>query len=309
MFWGSDIAQITDQWNIMSGIRDQLSIALQEAGIKANLWLPISEGWSCTCKKDDSYDILCSTCYGIGWRGGYRKYGWRYGVCDFERAFYITSDGVEESGSVVYDPNEITVVEKIKPYRLGLVDGVLTGVIQWFGLSTVDIYDLQYDLRGYIRDKDIGNSSIVVEVSINGDPYVGIDTIVGRDFIGVYTVDVRVILSRESDKVRTPLFEILRVRGRDIEKDYILVSRFRSPKDIGLDKYGELDFETTVKLWTLLDFPILSKSVIELLQSPYKGMRYELFDFIRSFWRDSVFRQIFNARNISREREIYRILF
>lgn len=315
VYWGDGrIVCINEQWKIRDYIRCNLETALLEAGIKTNLWLPLESGWVCSCKKDEGFDVNCLTCYGTGWIGGYRRYGYSYADCAYDFGYYFSSTVTEKELAAVYNVAEIEVVTKLKPYRLGLKDGVLTGVITW----KVPFYDtavLDYDLRSFIRDSSVGASSVTVEYSWDTITWFPITAIVGTPS-QTSALNVRVTLTRASAGVRSPLFEILRIRGKVLRDDWILMSRSRNVQDMTFEKNGVVDLEGRLILWTIQDFDLRPHGserqrgpMIELLQSPFIGGRYELFNINPSFWRDEEFRQVMEARVISRDREIYWKIF
>jgi hypothetical protein len=311
-YWGRNPNDVIDQWRELDRIRSQVEVGRDIIQIRADLWMLINDGVVCSCKKDEGFDRLCFTCYGSGWVGGYRKVINKYLTFGATGSVGIVDDGTVITLSSPSLSLEIEQVTDIIPYRYRLKDGETSGTITWTSIPFSNIWDFEYDLRAFLRDTDLGSASVTVEVDIDAGGYVDISTIVGNDYVGGHSIDVRVTLTRSITGMRSPLFEIMRGRGRAVKKDedYIILSKNRGPEDEAFERAGFVDRETgVVGLWTILDFEILPRSLVEMLDSPFSGNRYQLFNFRRSFFKDKTFRQIFDGRIISDSREIYTEVF
>ena len=319
MYWGRDINCAHEGYKTFDIIRANLETALEASGQKVKLWTVMDSGPECTCKKDEGFDADCPFCYGTSIVPGYQKYHGNYIVCDPFRGQRIDDGNIVQSIVPTYSAGLIEVSEKFKPNMLALKDGILTGAVTWhFALPPNTYIDVEYNNKDYIRDSDVGSSSLNIEVSFApvGPAFVPISTITGTSLNSVFNViRIRAKLTRASVDVRSPLFGILRIRGK-VDPDYILMSRSRNPADLNFEKNGIVDREGPVNLWTIQDFvikPVAAErkrgSLIEMVDSPFAGLRYELFNPVQSFFKDHTFRQVFEARVISRDREIFWDIF
>jgi len=311
VYWGRNPNKVIDQWCELDRVRKQVETGRDIIQIRANLWMVINDGVTCSCKKNEGFDKLCFTCYGTGFIGGFRKIINFYNTLSATGSVSYNQNGVVSSISNPLLVN-IEQVTDILPFRYRLVDGEGSGTIEWTGLDLSDIYDFQFDNRAFLRDTDLGTAEVSVDINVDASGYVPITTLVGNDFVGAHSADVRISLSRSDLSMRSPLFEILRIRGRKIKKDvdYIIISKSRGPEDEAFERTGKIDIESGISgLWTILEFEITPKALIEMIDSPFTGNRYQLFNFRRSFWKDKTFRQIFDGRMISRDREIFNEVF
>jgi len=320
MYWGRDINCVHEGNRTFEIIRSNLETALQASGMKCKLWTVLDSGPECTCKKDDSFDVNCASCYGTGIVPGYKQYQNNYFVCDPFRGQRLDETGIIQTVTPVYSSGLLEVSQKWKPNMIGLKDGILSGIITWTLTLPPNTYiDASYDTKVFVRDSDKGSSSVDVTVSFNsvGPVFVPISTITGTTLNSLFNViRIRATLTRSSVDVRTPLLEVVRIKGKAVVPDHILMSRTRNPSDLNFEKHGIVDREGPVGLWTVQDFiirPTLSErqrgSMIEMVDSPFATLRYELFNPVQSFWKDHTFRQVFEARVISRDREIFWKIF
>jgi len=308
-YWGNDAICISRGWNVFEGIIGQEEVALQISGIPVELWFPIGgQEWGrndCSCVKEKAPDIFCASCYGTGALGGYHKYGYNY-----------LDIGSTMSSILSYNPAKIQLNENIRPFRLQLVDGVDTAQITTAPLNFYFNPAIEYKVDAYL--KDTNNTWVVKYSTNNGTSWSDISNIVNE--AGYRTVIFKVTLTRATGE-RSPVFEFLRIRSpkSEVKNHYILMSRTRNLRDVSKDRPGLKDFEPGVSYWTILDLEIPFRSFIQILpainpvtgvcattqDNPFVNERFELFDFNRSFFDQYRFRQVFSARIISREREVY----
>lgn len=278
---------------------------MQLSGIDVDLWLPQGlDEWgtnNCTCIKANtpdkgggSPDIICKSCYGLGYLGGYHKYGYNY----------IDISSVDTT--LTYNPSNMRLNTNLRPFRLELVDGVDSSYVTTNTIPFTfynQFGGTEYQLDKYLRDT---NNALEVFYNVGSGwaPIANINTIV--DGL-TKNIQFRITLHRHSGE-RSPQFEFLRIRSKrlDLKDHFIRISRSRNSQDIGKSKTGLSEGQGNPTYWTLLDFELTPRSFIEITEAtnPYYGERYELFQFNKSFFDVNRFRQMFSTRQVSRDKEI-----
>lgn len=309
-YWGKDALCNVRGWKIQPAIRQLEDVGLQMSGIPIELWMPLGgEEWGkngCSCIKSappgaqgGAPDVICLSCYGVGTLGGYHKYGYNY------------IEHGSTMASLTYNPAQVMLNVNFRPFRLQLVDGVNSAYITSSVSTSFMFYPggIEYHVDSYLRDT---NNAVAVEYNIGGLTWYPIAQIVNLGDGTPKNISFRIRLQRAANE-RSPLFEFLRVRSKkfDLTEHFIRMSRTRSPDDITKDKPGLLDTQTGISYWTVIDFEIISRSFGRITDptNPYYDKRFEMFNFTRSWFDQTRFRQIFDARLISREREIIERIF
>ena len=303
-WWGSQpLSDYAENWGVFAQIKNLLTLSLKDAsrGVQSELWLPAPftgvTPIACSCVRQNTASILCESCYGLGVLGGYRKYGYNY------------LDISSIDSSLIYDTNEIVLDQSMRPFRLRLNAGVDSAEIITTALPLALSLGTEYKLNSYLLDSYNG---VLLAFSLDG----------GTTWLDISELDslsdpdaeltFRIILTRNTDE-RSPYFEFLRVRSRDmsIAEPFIFVSRTRNPEDVEKQKQGLLTSEPGVKYWTMLDFVLPPRCFINNNEpaNPFYQEKFELFNFNRSFFDPHRLRQLFEARVISRDREIYYKIF
>ena len=288
---------------MFENIDDLLELSLEELSRapRHDLWIPAPyEGETpvvCSCVKEGAADVICLSCYGIGILGGYRKYGYNY----IELGSTMTT--------LNYNPAEVQEKQSLRPYRLELVDGVDSANIVSDPVSFTFYASAnnEYRLDSYLKDT---NNTIVVtyDAGAGSQP---LSNIVNES--GVKTITFTITMTRDSGE-RSPYFEFLRVRSQDdnIREPYIRLSRSRNIQDTSKEKGGLVDTpEGVIAMWTILPFELMTNAFVANIEqgNPFYDGRYEIFNFVRSFFDQYRFRQTFSARLTSQGREIYSRVF
>jgi len=155
----------------------------------------------CSCVKTTSKqaDVPCLSCYGTGKTPGYIKFG-------TQNYWVASTDNVWTLNNVELDKNN-------RPFRLQLASGALSGfaVSQVIEVNVARISGLwESKFEGFTRDGG-ANSSINVEYQKDGE----------LDWIPLYSINslspttsvrFKVTFNRGSPEVKSPMFEIVRVR-------------------------------------------------------------------------------------------------
>ena len=304
-YWGRcESIKYTKGYGVLDSIKNMLEFSLKDAsqGLINDLWLPapfpgeIPEVCSCVKSIDHTADVICSSCYGIGLLGGYRKYGYNY----------------IELGSTMdlltYNDLELELDREIRPFRLVLEDDVDLASAVSDPFTMLFSAPVEYKVDAYSHGGD--NNKVVVEYSKDaGTTWLPIaDITMETGGTSLTQVIFKVTLSRDPGE-RSPEFEFLRVRtpNQFIKEPFIYISRTRNPQDIEKEKQGIKLKEPGIRFWTILDFELPSRCFVKntTVGNPFYGQLTELFDFQRSYFDNFRYRQIFNARAISKDREIF----
>ncbi len=292
-YWGDRVRQVIGAWGTIDSIKAQSYSGLIAGGEKSNLWMPVTSGLVCSCKRQDEnvFEKMCVSCYGIGLIGGYQKYGHTY--------LYISS----------IDPTlvltNISLNQNYRPYRLILNDGQLTGTIETvdYTIQNTLLNPYEWDVKTYIKDT---GGAVLVEYSTDS----GVTWYTLQQPVTATTkIRFRITLSRTVTTIRSPFFEMLRFRWMNVLDDTVYISKARTPIDYKRMKYGLTETAAGPRFWTIIDQAIPSLSFTTFLEGPNQGQTMALFDFNVTFFQGIALRQVFSGRIITEGVEIYTQVF
>lgn len=218
-YWGPNPRAIVRGWNLPDRIHTLNQQQLWAMGRPAFLYLPVHpnvEAYQpnlggnltltpCSCRKktSESADRTCVTCYGTSYAPGYvRMLSATYALSSSEYA-------VQEGFTPAALPVGLAVNTDLKPNRLVLADGALTGSItRTWQFSNPDLQPWETSLGAYTPPSP-GTAAVNVEFSTDG----------GATWLGAPpdpapsgVLGVRVTLSRAAAGDPSPIFEVFRLR-------------------------------------------------------------------------------------------------
>lgn len=253
-YWGRSIYQRVSAEATPQKERCLFQDELRGTGLKAELWQAVHDvrygeiaatgTLRCSCVKASGQqaDRRCLSCHGIGYTPGYRKFG------------YTTIYAASISSGLVL--SNVALNTTLKPYRIELVSGALTGTI-----TTVDTFFIRNYMAGlwdYANSVVIKNgtaSTVLVEYSVDSGLTWSNITLLATANPGTGPIRFRITLARTSTSVASPSWEILRVRFPTLPVDgrmgsHILVLRSVSPNKLNLDLRGVQIDSTSNMFWT-----------------------------------------------------------
>jgi hypothetical protein len=202
-YWGRDIYKTINAESVINkelvNLRDQIAAG----GIRAELWLGVTTGNTCSCYKESqrSADRKCKSCHGVvgGLVPGYLKWG-------YETLWMsATDDDITLT--------DVKITTDIHTGKIILEDGKLEGMIEsgdkFFNRSAFGSL-WEVDPVSFIRINQYSSST--VEYSLDsGSTWKDISNLpIENPVSGV--IRFRAILRRDSASVLSPLFEIVRAR-------------------------------------------------------------------------------------------------
>lgn len=265
---------------------------------------------SCSCVKDTAKqaDVPCLTCYGTGKIPGYFKVGTRtYWASTIDPGWTLTN---------------IVVDKDNRPFRFKLADGQTSGS----AVSASIVVDMsgatgawESKVDGFTRDGG-ANSSIIVEFSTDdGTTWQAMDAL--PSITATTSIRFRITISRNTPNVKSPMFEIVRVRFptmRDIRGELAEpVVRFIPTWDRNAEsrtQHGWRIESVSKRFWTVpLTFfdqtmpretdlaRLVDDVLVEVRYGAAVGTRYAVTDFNYSDTFGEFTRQEFGLRQFSGE--------
>lgn len=218
-YWGNNPRCRIDQ----EAIGDKVKVLLQEKliaeGKPVNLWLPVTPDTpgilSCSCVKDttDRADYKCFSCYGTKSVPGYVRFQ--------HELIFFSSARSEVTGYTLTDTERDL---DIKPNRLKLIDGALTGTIETpdKAFTNPDGLDWEFEVAAF---RKIASDVIGAEFSTDGGgTWTDLTLINGANKpTGSGNIRIRITLTRAAATSDSPDFEIVRIRRAkpECQQDYI----------------------------------------------------------------------------------------
>jgi len=211
--------------------------AVETVPLYVALFRALNVARRCSCFDiETSPDRHCSACFGVGWVGGYEKYGTTVEVIDVTRGSLRLSNIMPD-----WD-------KRRKPIPFKLINGARKGSLEarirlTSNIGVVDALAAGFDmpegttLRAFVR----GPSDL---------SYVGLtqDNLAQRLFNP--WVDIRVELERQSPAQESPLLKTVYLRYQNFEDNLIVVNIPRTAKSIALQELGVFDDYSTINCWT-----------------------------------------------------------
>jgi hypothetical protein len=263
----------------------------------------------CSCFKDTSKqpDIPCQSCYGTGSIPGYFKLGTKnYWVASIDAGWTL---------------NNVVLDKTNRPFRFMLDPAQTSGTAVSPNLSlstTGKILPWEVKAEAFTRDGD-ANSTVLVEFSVDaGTTYHALDQI---NVVAPTTqVQFRVTMTRTAVTVKTPMFEIVRLRfgtftdlsGRITTEPVIRAIPTWLQESEVKERYGDKLEAVNNRFWTLpmaffdpaipLEDPksrIQDDAFVEVRYGGEMGFRYALVDFAYSDTFDKFTRQEFGTRKVT----------
>jgi len=211
-YWGPNPRAVIRGWNVPDRIYTVNQQQLWAMGRPSFLYIPVHPSMEahapnlgvqdaplvrCTCFKQstESADRTCVTCYGSGYAPGYVR---------FLSATYFVASSEFSAGGL---PGGLVLDRTLKPNRVRLADGALTGTIErvW-GFSNADLSPWEADLEAYVPGG--GGGGVTVTYSTDGVAFD--EALPPAEPSGNLTV--RITLSRAGPEDDSPLFEAFRLR-------------------------------------------------------------------------------------------------
>lgn len=311
-YWGRDIHRrvLAESEHVRQ--RSLLTEQVMAGGFRMALWTSAKDGVRCGCYKlsHQQAERKCSSCHGVGYVPGYFKFGYNT----------IWMTGMDDD--VVLDGMRIT--KDFKSSKMELLPDRISGYIESSDKSFVRSAigsSWEYRSEHFLRDES--GSDIKVEFSLDsGFSWNDISELpVINPSSGV--IRFKVILTRDTLNVISPLFEILRARYATINLSnqqsdgsyrlgpWILVMKSIPNRQYIKSEKGDLPQEDVNKFWTMglatFDPSIQIGSEEELLVGP--GILMEVLDgalkghrYVITSWQNSdpfayiIVDQSFNAR-------------
>lgn len=247
-YWGRNINRRIDSEQTPEKIRALLQDKILSRGKDVFLWQEVTidtaGSISCSCVKDttDRADINCASCYGIKLIPGYHKFG--------HETLFMSSI------SPAITLSNISLDTDIKPYRLLISSGQLTGSITSSRLQYINNLNKDWDFRGDAASiKD--TNTIAFSFSTDGVNFFPIEEIndAGKKPTGIGGIYLRVSMSRTAIDDRSPEFEILRVRHSKLVEPTIKILRPQVSEMPSWMQYGRRIENLSERFWTSpLDF-------------------------------------------------------
>lgn len=253
--WVSQTSVI-DEWglgeeDLWARLVDRHNELLHTGGVQAFLWQQIENGLPCTCNKEETGQVnsRCAVCNGVGFVGGYEKFG-------FSTIFIAANT----PGLVLND----LVIAKVSPWQLEIAPGKTTGtalsavyqVTENFGFSG-SLVSGQDSIRAPFTQ-----NGIKVEYTVNG----------GTDWFDITNTDplsepalnvqFRITLSRNSEKDKSPFFQILRARFQMLMDTLVLISKRSFPEQRWLETFGVRVKLDGVTWWTTPNLGIVGQEAV-----------------------------------------------
>lgn len=234
-YWGGNMRCRISQEQTLPKMRALLQDQLLGGGIKADLWMAVHDvrdgdqaapgTLKCTCVKasGQSADRRCSSCHGINYIPGYRKFGYE--------TFWVAS---VSPGSTLRNVQLNTV---LKPNRIELIPDALSGTIETGDLFFTRLYpDMDWNWKNDAVIKDGAHSRVNVFFSVDqGISFRPIAELVAAN-PGTGSIRFRIEISRTSTSIPSPLWEIFRARFPTIPVNDRLGPWILVLKNISADK-------------------------------------------------------------------------
>lgn len=206
-YWGRNPRKLFDGYDSADRVIALHIDKLRLMGLPYAVWREaasvITNPTKCSCYKDTSKqpDINCLSCYGSGNLPGYIKFG--------------TSNWWQASVSPGWVLTNLELDTTNRPYRLQLVPGQLTGTavtgdIAISMTTKLGLWESAY--AGFTRDADIA-STILVEFSVDSGATWFTLSNPNLEARGTFTtIRFRVTMIRSAVTIKSPMFEIVRIR-------------------------------------------------------------------------------------------------
>ena len=248
-WWGGkNIHERVHVEQIAAKIRVLLQDKLMSRGKDVFLWSMVSANTPgvlpCSCVKETANraDNTCSSCYGAKFIPGYLKFA--------HETLYLAS--VDPTATL----NNVSLDYDIKPSRIALNDGVLTGTITSVAIPYDNHRNLSWEFHGDGVNV-LNTNTISYTFSTDNIIYYPISQIndLGKQPIGIGNIYLQVILTRVNLTDRSPYFEILRIRHPKHKHPYIKILRPWVRDLPQLMQYGLRSDDAANTYWTApLDF-------------------------------------------------------
>ena len=243
-YWGGSTASMVQAEQIPEKIIALLWDKLLALGKDVYLWTQVYDHTPgsvvCSCNKNTTQrpDITCASCYGTGLIPGYIKF--------LHQTFYFPSI----SSSTILTNLELDL--NIKPNRLRITGGQLTGSVVFPSVAYSNLRDLDWQVRNDSANiKD--TNTILAEFSTDGIIYWPISQIndTGKKPLGSGSLYVKITLTRATINDRSPEFEIIRFRYATRTEPYIKILRPQVTEVPTWMQYGLRAEQIAERYWTV----------------------------------------------------------
>ena len=253
-YWGRDINKRICCDNTtgkeLTNLRDEVNLA----GINAAIWIGVTEGNTCGCYKKTyrSADRKCRSCHGVvdGLVPGYLKWGYKT----------VWMSPVDDGVTLT----NVKITTDFHSAKAELENDALEGSIESsdipFSRTAFGSY-WEFDVAEYNRNDTY--SSVTTEYSLNsGSTWNSMDQLPTDNPVNG-SIRFRSILTRDSESVLSPLFEIVRARYAEIPLSgqqpdgsydfgpWIKVVKTVPETTIVKSEYGDYPLVNGLSFWTV----------------------------------------------------------
>lgn len=278
MTWwaGASTAHVRDRivgWGGLQKIQGMQEELLMAGGKRSRFWQRLWAGSLCPCVKENQPQVPHSICYGTGWVGGYKEYGWREWL--IYRKSALLYGVITPEGS--YD---------IIPTVVGTQHTVTTNYIPGTMLTA-----------GLVKSNQ-ARTGITITYSVNSTVWT--PTLTGP----VTQFKIRIVAEERN-------IEIVRVRGKE-SADEILISEQPPRRVAELLKWGLEDKVGDIRCWTIAQPVLYSGDIVEWKEGQWDGQRYTIVDkkasqFRKTATESEAITQLLSMRKADLSQQIGRI--
>jgi hypothetical protein len=315
-YWGRDISCRIASEKLVDKVLSANLDKILAMGLPFAVWreasLTIDGLAQCSCFKDTSKqpDIPCMICYGTGKVPGYLKFGTQnYWKASTDAGWTLVNTELDKTN---------------RPFRIHLTAAATSGTATSGDIAisvTSKTGDWEYAFNGFTRDGGAG-STISVEASKDSGaswfPLTSLNT-----ELPTTTIRFRVTLSRNSVAVKSPMFEIVRVRfptitdikGELDEPVIRVIPTWDREQDMRTNHGTRIDTQGK-RFWTMpLAFfdssiprdnnasKLMEDVMVEVRYGSNIGIRYAIVDMAYSDTFSSLTRMEFSIRRYSGEKD------
>jgi len=238
-YWGPNISEIIRGRNVTEKMIRANTDALRAGNFRAWLWESVEGEANCSCVRQiagDSSEIKCLSCYGTGRIGGYKRFG-------FETQFFAASD----TTGLILDKVEKDLQRT--PHRLRLKVGETDGSLETPKFRVENPLLAPFDYRMDVFAPEPSASSVAAFFAVDDEldwrPIAELPAFQMRQGY----LRFRIEINRNTAAIRSPLFEIFRVRWQVGREALLHLSRTQSSRRRDRTNWGDVESETGLRFW------------------------------------------------------------
>lgn len=235
-------------WNAYQKMLDMQKQLLITGAKRAKLWTKLWNGEKCICVEDEQQQTPHHVCYGTGWVGGYKEYGWREWLIYKKSATLYRF--ISDVGSYDIVPQVNADIHTVISNWIPADDLLLSIVKSMFKLRNLEIY-FSVDGINWVSSVQFPVAEFKIKV-------------VGKAFD----------------------MEVIRVRGKE-GVDEVLFSEAPPRKFEEWIRSGMHSETVDIRCWTINEPLIFTGDIVEWLEGHWIGERYAIVDLKASQFRTS----------------------